>query len=138
MAYNHLFIDSDTLLDLFFERYPFAQYTQLLFAECASNKIKLSTAALIIANMSYIITKQLGKKTAKEKIKHIVKLLDVLPFDSEAINFALNGNFDDFEDAIQHHIALTNSCDAIITRNVKDYKGATIPVLTAEQFLRTL
>ena len=46
--------------------------------------------------------------------------------------------FNDFEDNIQIHAAQKNSCDYIITRNIKDYKHSAIPVLTAEQFLETL
>ncbi|RYY34523.1 MAG: PIN domain-containing protein [Sphingobacteriaceae bacterium] len=138
MAYNQLFLDSDTLLDLFFERQPFSQYTQLLLAECMAKKINLNTSALIVANMSYIMSKRLGKNTSKEKIKELVELLNVLPFDGEAITFALHSDFTDFEDAIQHFIAKKHQCDLIITRNIKDYKNSTIPVFTPEQFLRSI
>ncbi len=51
---------------------------------------------------------------------------------------ALKSGIDDFEDAVQYYAAKSAHVDFIITRNIKDYKESTIPVLTAEQFLRTL
>lgn len=40
-------------------------------------------------------------------------------------------------DAVQYTVALTNHCDIIITRNLKDYKHSQLPVMTAEQYLKT-
>lgn len=138
MAYKHLFIDSDILIDYFLKRVPFAEYTELLLIECNEQKIKLSTSVLIIANINYILSKKLGKAQVKENIRTLTSILTILPFESEIIDMALDINFTDFEDAIQYSIAKKHNCDAIITRNIKDYKHSTIPVLTAEQFLNTL
>lgn len=48
---------------------------------------------------------------------------------------AIVSDFHDFEDAIQYSCALENNLTTIITRNVKDYKKASIPVLTPETFI---
>ncbi|MGV3761808.1 hypothetical protein [Parapedobacter sp.] len=45
--------------------------------------------------------------------------------------------FNDIEDAVQYTIALANRCDMIITPNLKDYKKSLLPVMTAEQYLKT-
>ncbi|MEZ4879437.1 MAG: hypothetical protein R2801_04645 [Chitinophagales bacterium] len=48
----------------------------------------------------------------------------------------LKNNFSDFEDAIQYTSALKiEKLDAIITRNTKDYKQSSIPVMTPNEFL---
>ena len=52
------------------------------------------------------------------------------------IKYGLTNVFDDFEDAIQYHIAKKNQCTKILTRNLKDYKNSKIPVLTAEHFFK--
>ena len=54
------------------------------------------------------------------------------------IDSALKSRLNDFEDAVQYYTAKSAKADFIITRNIKDYKQSTIPVFTAEQFLRTL
>lgn len=138
MAYKHLFIDSDVILDMLIDRQPFSIYTEMLLEEKKLSGITLSTSTLIIANINYILTKTVGKQRAKEGVKQILKLLETLPFEQDVIENALGGSFTDFEDAIENHIALKHKAEVIITRNIKNYKESTIPVLTAEQFLRTL
>jgi len=41
----------------------------------------------------------------------------------------------DFEDGLQYYSAIENSQDIIITRDLKDFKGSKIPVMTPEEFL---
>jgi hypothetical protein len=50
----------------------------------------------------------------------------------------MNSSFNDIEDAMQHFIAMQNQCDVIITRNLKDYKKSLLPIMSAEQYLRTI
>lgn len=42
----------------------------------------------------------------------------------------------DFEDALQVSSALAGKADLLITRNVTDFAGASLPVMTPEDFLR--
>jgi predicted nucleic acid-binding protein len=138
MAYKHLFIDSDVLLDMLLNRDPFWGYTQLLLLESHNRAIKLSTSALVIANVNYILGKKIGALAAKNTIRTLVKRINILSFEHDIIELALISGFNDLEDGIQYLIAKRYNCDVIITRNIKDYKQSTIPVLTSEQFLSTL
>jgi len=63
MAYSHLFADSDILLDLLLDRNPL--YTQILLYETEKRGLKLSTSALVIANIYYILSKVTGAANAK-------------------------------------------------------------------------
>ena len=58
-----------------------------------------------------------------------------LPVDNKTIDLAIASDFNDFEDAVQHSCAIENNLTTIITRNVKDYKKASIAVLTPETFI---
>ncbi|MBD1364816.1 PIN domain-containing protein [Mucilaginibacter sp. ZT4R22] len=138
MAYRYLYVDSDVLLDLVLLRTPFFGYTQLLLHESEKRKLELRTSALVFANMNYILSKKNGAQAAKESLRTLRSLINILPFEGDSVDWALSSPFADFEDAIQNHIAIKHNCDIIITRNIKDYKQSTIPVLTAEQFLRTI
>ncbi|PWK77877.1 putative nucleic acid-binding protein [Mucilaginibacter oryzae] len=138
MTYKRLFLDSDVLLDMFLKREPFFFHTQVLLIECIKGNIELRTSSLVIANTIYVLRKQVGIVKAKENLKNLFNSAKVLSFEFDAIESALSSDFTDFEDAIQFYIAQKHHCDAIITRNIKDYTNSTIPVLTAEQFLNTL
>jgi predicted nucleic acid-binding protein len=137
MAYN-LFIDSDILLDLFLERSPYSSYTQKLLTLAGENHIKLFTSSVIINNLFYFIKRDRNKEIAKQSLNLLIEICKILPVDEDVIKFALDSEFNDFEDALQYFTAIKFNCDQILTRNLKDYKKSTIPVLTAEQFLRTL
>ena len=47
-------------------------------------------------------------------------------------------DFPDFEDSIQNECALYSGVDYIITNNSSDFKNATVPVLTPEEFIKMM
>lgn len=55
--------------------------------------------------------------------------------DEKVVDDALSSAFTDYEDALQYYSALSKKVDVIITRNVRDFKHARIPVLTPDEFL---
>ncbi len=52
-----------------------------------------------------------------------------------SIDLALASGFADFEDAIQYCTALEHKIGILITRNVQDYKAATISILTPLEYI---
>ena len=89
-------------------------------------------------NVHYQARKKFGEKDARAAIKMFTTKLSVITEDSTIVQQAIDSNFADFEDAVQYYTAKSAGAEFIITRNIRDYQQATIPVLTAEQFLRTL
>jgi len=138
MTYKKAFVDSDVLLDLLLKREPFFPFSQTLLTKSKNKIININTSSLVIANIHYILARHIGKELAKESVRAIIDKVNVLPFEVDSINLAINSEFTDFEDAVQHYIAQKNQCDAIISRNIKHYKKSHLPVLTTEQFLKTL
>jgi predicted nucleic acid-binding protein len=139
MAFKRLFIDSDVILDLFLERQPFYKFSQTLLNWSTQDNYSLCTSALVIANVYYFLNKaSKDSNLSKQKIELLTHFISILPVGFEDILAAIHSTGNDFEDSIQIHVAQNHNCDAIITRNTKDYKHSAIPVLTAEQFLHTL
>ncbi len=138
MTCKNIFVDSDILLDIFLQREPFYQFAQKLLNQGKNKEIEINTSALIVANIYYITAKALGKSEAKDIISKLLKMLTVLPLEAESISLAMSSNFSDFEDAIQHFTAMRHECDVIITRNLKHYKKSMLPVMSAEQYIRTI
>lgn len=136
MASEKLFVDSNILLDLFFDRRPYSQFAAKLFDIDLRENFSLYTSTLVTANLYYIISKQQDKNSANECLSILLKYIHVLPLELDDIEYGLINVFDDFEDAIQYHIAKKNHCAKILSRNLKDYKHSTIPVITAEHFFK--
>jgi predicted nucleic acid-binding protein len=130
-----LFIDSDIILDLVLKREPFFNDSQRLLSLIERNYFSGFTSSLILANCYYIITGNKDKKTALKTISKLRSVLNVLPFTDKEIGESLNSSIADFEDGVQYFIALNNGINTLITRNISDYKGLDINVLTPKDFL---
>ena len=50
----------------------------------------------------------------------------------------LASKFSDFEDALQYHCAIKMACNILITRNGKGFKESDIPVMTPDEYLKSL
>ena len=101
-------------------------------------KLSGCTTVHSLLNVHYIAKKTVGEKSARASIKVLSSQINIVKEDISIVEKALPSIITDFEDAVQHFAAVSAGADFIITRNIKDYKHSTIPVLTAEQFLRQL
>lgn len=134
---KNLFIDTNIILDLLAKRHPFYQPAAELFSLADKKKVRLYTSSVSIINTSYILSKALSEKQAREVLRKFRVLVKILPCDEKIIDLGLNSHFRDFEDAIQYYTAIENNNEIIITRNLKDFKKSGIPVMTAEEFLKS-
>lgn len=132
---NKIFVDTDVILDLLAQRIPFFHFSAVLFTFAEMKKIELYTTPLIFANTFYVLRKNLGNAEAKNALRKLRILLHIVDSSESIIDKALNSSFSDFEDAIQYYTALQNGISVILTRNLKDYKNASIMVQTPEEYL---
>jgi len=132
---NKIFVDTDVILDLLAERIPHFHFSAVLFTFAEIKKLELYTTPLILANTFYILRKQLGNEEAKNTLRKLRILLHVVDSSESVIDKALNSSFTDFEDAIQYYTAVENDISLILTRNLKDYRNASVLVQTPETFL---
>lgn len=135
---KRIFIDTDVFMDSILAREPHAEYSSGLLALCEQKKITGYTSCLVIANIYYIINKIANHQKAIQAINRIRSLVSVLPFTDKEISESIHAEFHDFEDGIQYFIASNHNIDCLITRNTKDYRKASIGILTPKEFLHTL
>ena len=134
---NKVFVDTDVVLDLLAARLPHFHFSAVLFTFAEMKKLELYTTPLILANTFYILRKQLGNDSAKNALRKLRILLHVIDSTESVIDKALNSDFSDFEDAIQYYTALEYQIPVILTRNIRDYKKASVIVQTPESYLVT-
>ena len=134
---NKVFVDTDVILDLLARRIPHFHFSAVLFTFAEMKKLELYTTPLILANTFYILRKQLGNDSAKNAVRKLRILLHVIYSTESVIDKALNSEFSNFEDAIQYYTALEYQIPVILTRNIRDYKKASVIVQTPESYLVT-
>jgi predicted nucleic acid-binding protein len=134
-----LFIDTNIIIDLLAKRDPFYDEAAMLFTLADKQKIDLSVSALTFANTNYILLQSKRPDEAKLILRKLKLIVQVLCLDEKIVGLSLNDNdFKDYEDALQYFTALENGVDVIITRNLKDFQKAKLPVMTAAQYLKTI
>jgi predicted nucleic acid-binding protein len=131
-----IFVDTDVIFDLLAKREPFYKYSAKLFTHADKKELTICVSSLCFGNLNYILSKQKSAKEARKILSRFKVLVKVLPVDDKVIELALNSDFGDFEDAILYYCAIENGINVLITRNLKDFKHAGIPVLTAEEFVK--
>lgn len=136
MVYK-LFIDSDVVIDFFTDREPHVNPASELFDLNEKRKVQLYLSAVSVNNIYYIVRKYLGHIKTLGVIESLIEMTEITGTTKREIVQALKNNFKDFEDSIQYSSALTiDGLDAIITRNIKDYKNSKIAVMTPITFLK--
>ena len=135
---DRLFLDTNLMLDLLGEREPFYDTAAKIATLADKGKIKLIVSALSYSTIFYILSKYENPKIVKEKLRKFKIISDTSDLTGKIIEKGLSSNFSDFEDALQYHCAIKADCNILITRNGKDFKESEIPVMTAEEYVKSL
>lgn len=133
-----LFLDTNVILDLLGKREPFFDEIAKIATLAEQQKLILYASTLSFSTTDYILRKYENPKTSIEKLRKFKVICKISTSDEQTVEKTLNSDFSDFEDALQYYSAIDTGCDIIITRNQKDFKSSAIPVLTADEFLKTL
>lgn len=131
-------IDTDVILNVVQNRQPFSLEANQIWN---ANRLKLFdgyVAVITPINVFYIVRKQSGLSQAQQAVQTILANFQVCPVDYAILEAARLSVIADFEDAVQHESALASGLDMIVTRNLSDYKGATLKVLPPASFLSQL
>ena len=134
-----VFIDTDVIIDYLTDRKPFSDDAEQLFGLIESGKIRGHVSSLCFSNLYYLISQHISNARTLALLSDLAGVVHILKVDKETIHLALESDFRDFEDAIQFYAAAAfKRMDLIITRNTKDFKHASLPVMTPNTLLKSL
>jgi len=136
---SKLLIDTNVIIDLLAKRDKFYIDSLKLFSLADRNEVELYVSTLSIANSYYLLNDVMKLKNVRSIIRKFKVLVNSYPLNNKIIELALNDkNFKDFEDGIQYYTALEANCKVIVTRNTKDFKKSSLPVLRPNEYLLKL
>jgi len=132
-----IFIDTDVIIDFLIDRKPYSREAAIIFTLIEQRKLKGYVSSLTFSNLYYVLRKVESHNKVITKLESISRLLTILKVDQQTIKDAISSGFTDFEDGIQYICARDHKkIDVLITRNIKDYKGSEIPVMTPVDYLK--
>ncbi len=128
-----LLIDTDVLLDFALNREPHAEAAKRLLAWAAANPGRCAVAWHSLANLNYMMRGKTGLF-----IRDLLEFVEVPRTGREQMQAALDLGFADLEDAMQTAAAMLFGAQAIVTRNIRDYRHSPIKADTPESVLKLL
>lgn len=134
---KRIFIDTNVMLDFLGERDPFYAPMAKIATLAEKGKLTMVVSPTSFVTVNYFLTKFENGKIAREKLRKFKILCQICSLDEQTIEKGLNSSIKDFEDALQYFSATESECEIIITRNAKDYKTSLLPVMTADEFLKS-
>ena len=132
---SKIFLDTNVILDLLGERVPFFDSIAKVDTLADQKKITLIVSPFSFTTIDYVLNKYEISESVLNKLRKFKIICEVCEVNEETIDKALNSSFKNFPDAVQYFTALQSNCSIIITRNGKDFKHSTIPIMTAEEYL---
>ncbi len=130
-----IFLDTNIILDLLAERHPFYDSIAKIVTLADRKELLLLTSPISFTTAEYVLSKFESKTSALLKLQKFSILCQVVDANQETIDKSLFSEFRDFEDAVQYFCAIQANSDLFLTRNQKDFKQSSIPILTPEEFL---
>jgi predicted nucleic acid-binding protein len=136
---TRVFLDTDVILDFLTDRKPFSSEAAVIFTLVDERKLRGYVSSLTFSNLYYLLRKYETHQKVISKLASLSNIIEIIKVDQDTIKNALESKFRDFEDSIQYYSALlSKKVDVIITRNTRDYKKASLPVMTPTEYLKTV
>lgn len=131
-----LMIDTNIFLDVLIKREPFYTDSKAVLELCENKKIYGFISASNAIDIFYLIHRQLHNiDLAYKALGSAFDIAKVLTVTNDDVLNAYIQRALDFEDCLLATCAIANKCDAIVTRNKKDFLTFEITLLTPEEVL---
>jgi len=131
-------IDTNVVLGVALQRQPYVEASAGVMFLSQTKRLDGYVSASAISDIYYIMRKHVGHSAAIDFMRRLVLGCRIAEVNQSIIELALASDFKDFEDAIQNTTASANALDAVVTRNVKDFKKSDLQILMPEQLLKLL
>ena len=135
---DKLFLDTNVVVDLLGEREEFYQSIAKIATLADKGRLYLVVSALTYSTVYYLLSRFEDKEIVKDKIRKFKVIAETSDLTNKVIDKGLSSKFVDFEDSLQYYCALNSDCNILITRNGKDFKESEIPVMSPNEYLKSL
>lgn len=109
------------------------------FLLCANLQCDGFLTAKAITDIYYLTHRQTHSDIAtRDVLTKLCALFGLLDTTASDVRRAVSAEISDFEDAVMIETAVRSNMDCIVTRNIRDYYKAPIPVYSPAEFVNLL
>lgn len=128
-----LLFDMNVVLDVLLDRKPFVDASSSAWEAVERGDAEGLLSAHAVTTLHFLNAKTVGVRMATETTEALLTVFEVAPIDEAVLLRAVALKWPDFEDAVTAAAARRAKCDAVVTRNTRDFKGAPIRILTPSE-----
>ena len=142
-----VFLDTNIFLEYFEQRREYQAVSRLLNA-VEDGQLKAVVSVGCIYTLAYLIRVELKRKDIhrpeqtmrlRSTLNIIMSMVTAVGLSHQRLKQGINDMaFDDVEDSFQYQCAVQNKCDALVTINLRDFRGADtaqLEVLSPTEFV---
>ena len=131
-------LDTNIVLDVLLARKPFLEQASSLFSLAEQSQIEGYLCATTITTVDYLLMRSLPTKNARQAVWRLLELFEIAVVNRPVIEEALRSNVADFEDAVLDQAGRLAGVEALVTRNAKDFRHASLKVFDPIELLAQL
>ncbi len=132
---RRVFLDANVVLDYLLFREPWDAQAAPLWAAITEGTLTACVGTNTLLNVAYIARKSFDMQRMRVALRELMDLLEIVGVEEATLRSALISPISDFEDAVQHECALTAEAEAVITRDLDDFRNARLPVFAPAEFI---
>lgn len=130
-----ILLDLNVLLDVVQKREPRYAASAGVIELAIRGDVKGALPAHAMTTVHYIVGRYQGGGKADEVVDWLLRHFEVAAIGHAQVQRARALGWADFEDAVVAAAAESSGCQAIVTRNVKDFSRSLVPAMTPEEYL---
>ncbi len=128
-------LDTNVVLDVLLDRKPFSKPASAILSMGEQGRIQITICATAITTVFYLSAKALGAAAARKHVRELLSIVEIAAVGRTVLERALSLPIADYEDAVVAASAEEAGADAVITRDVRGFRGCPIVVHEPEEFL---
>lgn len=129
---KRILFDVNVVLDVLLDRKPHAEASAAAWAAVETGMAEGLLAAHAVTTIHYLVRKETGAVKTRRILSAILRVFGIAAVNDAVIQEALQLSCSDFEDAVTAAAARVASCDYIVTRDPKGFRGSPVRPLTPE------
>lgn len=123
-------LDVNVILDVLLNRRPHVEASSAVWSAIEEGRADGMLSAHAVTTLHYLNARAVGQPLARETTEALLSVFSVAAVDEAVLGAAAALGWADFEDAVTAVAARRARCDAIVTRNPKDYPRPTVRVIS--------
>ena len=127
-----ILVDVNVALDVLLDREPHFQASAAVWSAVESGAVEGLLAAHAVSTIHYLAGKEHGAASARRTVAALLRVFGVAAVGAVVIRDALQSPAPDFEDAVTVSAARLASCDLVVTRDPKGFRGSRVRVVSPE------